>query len=298
MTLMFSFLFMTTVSAELTTRADGEVGIDLRTPEQINYTQKNVNSSEYWDNLNTPADILFSDLTWNFGNNWNYISGDNFYFNDSKLETKYYNATSLETVAGTGTGTISDIQSLEDGTNYTITEVNSAPAIDFRVNFTDVDEFNQLYLRTTTNKNQEDTISIQLYNYDTGSWNTQNSFVYLDDYQIFQIGIFNRQYISGDGTVQLRLYQGVKGKTNEEIYIDWVELAKGYGTPSSTDIFFQQNLNLTDSNLSITDGNSVDLSQKFLTNDGDTMEGSLTFKNNTEENKIYTNDKGTLVFEV
>lgn len=232
----------------------------------------NVNSSIYsniWNSYDTPADILFSSLNWNFGNDWNYISGDQFYFNDSKLSTKYYNTTSLETKAGTPSGTLSDIQTLEDGNNYSITETNSVPGIDFRANFTNVDEFNQVYLRTTTNKNQEDTIAIQLWNYETSSWNTQQSFTYLDDYQLFKLSVFDGKYINS-GEVQMRLYQSVKGKTTEEVYIDWISLAKGFGTPASEDLYYRQQLSVNSSNINdtitLTDDGTITIHDNYEAN--------------------------------
>lgn len=223
----------------------------------------NVNGSDYWDSYDVAGDILFSDLNWNFGNDWNYIDSGQWYFNDSKLSTKYYNVTSIQTLEGIGTGTLSDIQ-VNDGNAYNITEVNSAPGFDFRANFTGVNEFNQLYLRTTTNENQDDTVAIQLYDYETKSWITQNSFTYLDDYNLFEIGVFDGKYIN-DSKVQFRLYQEAKGKTSEIVYIDWIALANGYGTPSADDLYYLQELSIDSTNINdtikITDGNGNNISE-------------------------------------
>lgn len=49
------------ISADLSTGVDGEIGIDL-TPDSTNYSEVNVNNSDYWDGLDSPANILLDDL--------------------------------------------------------------------------------------------------------------------------------------------------------------------------------------------------------------------------------------------
>ena len=61
---LFSLTF---ISAEIQVGTSGDIGVDLNIPTPINYSTVNVNNSEYWDGLNTPAEIdhdLLNNLEW------------------------------------------------------------------------------------------------------------------------------------------------------------------------------------------------------------------------------------------
>lgn len=231
----------------------------------INYSLiPTVNSSDWWDNLDTPADILGSlinnDLGWittseeidslslhltqdnwnNDSNGWIYWNNPMIVFNESKLSTIYYNATQSEIIAGTiDGGSLSDTQHPNgdyDGITFNFTEVSSSPALDLRINFTDVTNFNNGIMRYKTSVLKGNYPIIQLWNYDDGLWEDYPVLGESESFATITQPVYDDSEHLGNGVVQMRLYKSTNGNTNNHYYVDWIAVSNGYGTPSGQEV--------------------------------------------------------------
>ena len=63
-----------------------------------------------WIKYNASANWFNGKFNWTSLDDWNVFDGSNLDFNDSKLETTYYIADSINVVTGVGEGTLADIQ--------------------------------------------------------------------------------------------------------------------------------------------------------------------------------------------
>lgn len=163
------------------------------------------------------------------------FNGYNLTFNQSKLETIYYNATNISLIAGTPSGTIANIQNYNEN-SYNITEQSGANGLDFRVNFTDIIDFNSLVIRYKSSASESHLINIQFWNYITNSWENYGSLSQFGTYEMKVLGIYDADsHISG-GVVQLRFLSNNLGNINHIHYFDWIQISKGYGTPSGQEI--------------------------------------------------------------
>ena len=212
------------------------------------------------------------------------------------LDTNYYNVTSANFVAGTlDGGTIEDTKHSDaayDGVTINISEVSNAPGLDVRINFTNVSNFQQGIMRYKTSELKGEHPKIQMWDYENNRWKSYPPVAETDSFAIIEEPVFNSDRLLENGTAQMRIYKEENGNTNNKYYIDWITVADGFDVPTGeeTDPIWSSEKNDY--------YNKTQINDSYLENDGDTITGSLTFKNNTEENKIYTNDQGTLVFEV
>lgn len=213
-------------------------GLETEPPTIIAFDNNTgfVNKSNFWDDLDTPIDINFDDLTWSFADDWNYISGGDFTFNESKLAITYYNATSIDVIEGTdNTNDLATLQTY-DGITYNISEDTGAPGMDVRINFTDVNDFNQLTIRMRTTSGGKHRYKIQIYDYDEIIWEDYTNFVEIDIFKVIDLGVYDASsHISG-GVVQIRFYLEESGVPAHEVFIDWISLSDGISTYSTNEI--------------------------------------------------------------
>jgi len=171
-------------------------------------------------------------------------SGNCYDFNDSVttlIETKYYNATQSQIIAGNiDAGTLEDTKHSDgqyDGVTFNFSEVSSTPGLDLRINFTGIDEFNSGVMRfkTSTGLKGEYPI-VQMWNYNTGNWEDYPPLAESITFATMTQPVFNADnYIDG-GTAQMRIYKATKGNTGNHYYVDWIAIAKGVGVPSGEEI--------------------------------------------------------------
>ncbi|MFO7883107.1 MAG: hypothetical protein R6U52_11305 [Kosmotogaceae bacterium] len=220
--------------------------------------QLDVNSSDYWDGLNTPGDILFSDLSpsnidvsghnitasningkfnWTTTDDWNNFDGYTLDFNETKMSATYHGGNSLNIVAGNlEGGTLNDTIHPDgkfDGVSLHISEVNSDPGLDVRVNLTGIEEFSRGIARYNTTELSGERPVFQIYNFERGNWEGYKQAVETQTCRVSEISVFNDDgYINPEGTVMMRLYKSEKGKVNNEYYFDWLALSSGFGVPA------------------------------------------------------------------
>jgi hypothetical protein len=184
---------------------------------------------------NITADWFFGKYNWTTGDDWNSFDGSILTFNSSKLSTTFYNASSILVVTGTGAGNLVDIQTY-NSISYNVSEVSSD--FELRVNFTDVDDFNQIIIRYRDDEDDEPhTTAIQLYDYEEEIWEDYGVLPRGNVYHIVEFGVFDADEHIEDGVVQLRFYQneGVPPRTHLHEF-DWVTISKGFGTPSGEEV--------------------------------------------------------------
>jgi hypothetical protein len=167
-------------------------------------------------------------------NGYLYNDSQYIYFNDSELSTTFYNVSQLSVISGTGVGQLSDIQTYND-VPYNVTEAVS-PAFDFRLNFTGVDDFNQIVVRYKSTTGENHILYLQIWDYSTSTWENYHSFGEVTDYNTITMGVFDSsEHISG-GVVQIRFYQATNGNPSHTHYFDWVAISKGLGASSGEEV--------------------------------------------------------------
>jgi hypothetical protein len=171
----------------------------------------------------------------NTGNGYLYNDSTYIYFNDTKLATAYYNASTVQAIVGTTAGSIEDIQTYND-ISYNVSEVNSNPGFDFRVNFTGVSNFNQIILRFNTLNVASESINVQLWDYTTSTWEGYATLTAVTGYNVKTIGVYDNSSHASGGIVQMRFFLNSMGANTHKFEFDWVAIANGFSTPSGAEI--------------------------------------------------------------
>ncbi len=157
-------------------------------------------------------------------------------FNQSQLSIQFFNVSTIDVITGTPAGTIGDIQSYNN-IPYNVSEVGSD--LELRVNFTGVEDFNELIVRYKSE--EEDlahTLVVQIYDVGSSTWEEYGTLPGTSHYHIVEFGVFDSdEHIDGDGVVQVRFFQdeGVPPRTHLHNF-DWVTISKGFGTPSGEEV--------------------------------------------------------------
>ncbi|GAH00875.1 unnamed protein product, partial [marine sediment metagenome] len=142
------------------------------TTEGIQYL---INDTDVYGTHNATYDALITDnVTWNESAgrtiwddyNYNQTTPANSY-TDSKLNTTFYTAASVLNVTGTVEGALEDIQTFNT-TSYNLSEVDSD--FDLRVNFTSVDDLNQVIYRYKSELDEPHIMHAQIWSYTDGDW--------------------------------------------------------------------------------------------------------------------------------
>ena len=176
-------------------------------------------------------------FNWTSGDDWNIFDSSTLTFNESKLETQFFNVNTIEVITGTPQGAITDIQSYNN-IPYNVSEVSSD--LELRLNFTGINSFNEIIVRYKSPEEVGGThvMAIQMYNLVDESWEDYGELPNSEIYHILEFGVFDADdHIDSTGTVQLRFYQdeGIPAKTHKHEF-DWVTISKGFGTPTGEEV--------------------------------------------------------------
>ena len=186
-----------------------------------------------------PLSLHLNQDNWN-GDEWITYTEPNFIFNESKLSTTYYNATQSESIVGTiDGGSLEDTQHQDgkyDGNTFNFSEKAGSPGLDLRINFTGIDSFNQGVMRYKTSSLSGLYPIIQMWNYDDGVWEDYPSVSESKSFATIEQPVFDYSDHVQDGVAQMRIYKASNGNTNNHYYIDWIAIAKGYGTPAGEEV--------------------------------------------------------------
>ena len=144
---------------------------------------------------------------------------------DAKFVWGKYTAASATLNYGTTASTVSDLQTANDGTLYTITEATGSPGIELVVSFTNVNAFNWVKILATYSGSSTHGISIELYNSGTVSWDRfdamQNGYAgagtVFENHDFFIPDVTN--YINS-GVVSIRILHFITGNISHRLYIE------------------------------------------------------------------------------
>jgi len=178
-------------------------------------------------------------FNWTSNDQWTNFNGYVLIFNESMLETVYYNLTQSNSVVGTIEGQLADTQHKDgnyDGVTLNITEEAGSPGLDIRMNFTGVEDFNQGIMRYRTSSLSGDYPIIQVYDYTEGVWEEYPYVSETEGFATIVQPVFDSTNHIKDNVVQMRIYKASNGNTNNHYYIDWIAISDGYGTPSGEEV--------------------------------------------------------------
>ena len=235
----------------------GDVGIGTASPQnKLNV----IGDGNFTGNLT--ANWFKGLFNWITGDTWNIFNGSTLTFNASKLSTIYYNATQSAFVTGTlNAGTLANTQhsdGIYDGVTMNFSEEAGSPALDVRINFTNIESFNRGVIRYKTSNLAGAYPIIQMWNYDMGVWEDYPPIAESLTFATITQPVFDASDHVQDNVAQMRIYKASNGNTNNHYYVDWIAVSKGYGTPSGEEIdpySFHRFENLNNTGYNITASN-------------------------------------------
>jgi len=142
-----------------------------------------------------------------------------------KADNYTYSVPSSLTVVAGGTpvGTVTDLQTLNDGNEYNLPEASGVPGIDLECDFTGVTSIRGLVLNARYVGSTAHEVQVRLKNYSGGddifmrmSSTTSNNYrtVLIPD---------DTNYIS-NGAAQVNFYHPITGVPSHDLYIDYVSI--------------------------------------------------------------------------
>jgi len=150
--------------------------------------------------------------------------------------TTTYTANSISLTNGVYiSGSVASIQTYGDygaGNFYNFTDgTGSGPAWILTTTFTGVASFNRAVLNISYTANSGHTIYVDLYNYNSSSWDSIGSYTGLSGYYQFALGVISSTPYISSGTVQLRLYHNNSGNAAHETRVDYIALENSLQGP-------------------------------------------------------------------
>ena len=143
-----------------------------------------------------------------------------------------FTADSVTLSTGSSSETVADLQVAHDGNIYHITESTGVPGQNLIVDFVGVYGFNKVNIIAHYDGTATHSITIQLYNWGTTSWDDYNTMLGIEktmvdhSFSVFLPGNYIGKDIN-DGRVRVRLIHTQSGNTSHDGYIDTVALYKG-----------------------------------------------------------------------
>lgn len=129
-------------------------------------------------------------------------------------------------------GSVSDIQTFNDGNNYYITDgTHAGPAWIITVGFNTVTSFNRIVLNINYTTASGHTIYVQVYNNTTSTWDSVGSYNGLAGYYQFALEVLDSANYISSGNVSVRLYHSNTGNALHETRVDYVALQNSVQGP-------------------------------------------------------------------
>jgi len=184
-------------------------------------------------------------FNWTTADDWNQFDGSTLTFNESKLSTTYYNATQASVIAGTiDDGILANTQHSDgsfDSITFNFSEASGSPGLDMRINFTNISAFNRGIMRYKTNNLKGDFPIVQMWSYPDSEWEDYPAVSESETFATMTQPVFDdSDHIGTEGAnksiAKMRIYKASIGNTQNEYYVDWIAISKGYGTPSGEEI--------------------------------------------------------------
>lgn len=131
---------------------------------------------------------------------------------------------SLTLDSGTSYDSVSDMATMFDGNEYTLSGVPETPGMSLTLFFTGVQEIGGLLVRMYYSGSAARGVEVQLYNYTTTLWNTYMTIETGNGYNVRYVRLpSDDDYISSD-TAQVRIQYPQSGNASHEAYIDYIGL--------------------------------------------------------------------------
>lgn len=126
---------------------------------------------------------------------------------------------------GTGTGSVTDLQTMLDGNFYHIDEVTGVPGFDLEVNFTSVARIRGVQTRFFYDGTATHDVHVEMRNYTTSAWDVMTSVSGTPDYVTLMWWLPSAaNYIDGSGNAKVRFYHVTSGDAAHNMDIDYVGL--------------------------------------------------------------------------
>ena len=142
-----------------------------------------------------------------------------------EITTITYSANSITTTVGTyNSGDVDSINTIDDADSYSVTEVTGIPAFDVRMDFVNVNTFNEIIAHISYDGSLAHTIRIDLdktpfdwSNFDTVLADLTNK---TGSLQLYTISVLNPNDYLNSGTVRARIYHSSSGNITHNLGID------------------------------------------------------------------------------
>lgn len=136
---------------------------------------------------------------------------------------------SLELLFGTSSGTVADLQVLNDGNTYDITEASGAPGQELIITFVNVIRFKHIATKAfyEIKSGTAHSVQLQLFDFLTNQWDTQITYESGSGTNYRFIDVDNAQeYISGIGETKMRFFHEASGNTQHDTFIEYLALVR------------------------------------------------------------------------
>jgi hypothetical protein len=144
---------------------------------------------------------------------------------DNIITPVYYVPYSYNIIKGTLIyGDLASIQTLADDDNLKINEVTGTPGYDIEFDFSDISKFNKLWAHLSYTGTGGHTIDINIYNYNTASWDKLTDFTLSPGFQFIEIPIISDADYISDGNSKITLYHTASGNPAHTLFIDYIGL--------------------------------------------------------------------------
>lgn len=133
---------------------------------------------------------------------------------------------SVNAVVGSLIGTVSDIQTWQDGNVLELDEAAATPGQNLEINFVNVKSIRRIGLSAFYNGSSTHWLEIQLWDFVAEEWKVVWTFSLGRglNYRYSDLPIPGHNFIDGSGNAQMRLYHPAGGNASHETFIDYAAL--------------------------------------------------------------------------
>ena len=134
------------------------------------------------------------------------------------------------TAGGTPVGTVTNLQTHNDGNVYQVPEVGGTPGFDIKLNFSRVKRLSGIVTNTRYTGSTSHDVTIGLWNYVTAAYDRLLLFSSTATYSTYRTVLIpdDTNYISG-GIAQMVVYHETAGNPTHNIYIDYAAIIGATG---------------------------------------------------------------------
>ena len=181
------------------------------------------------------------------GSGYLYNDSTTMYLNESMLNdtidaraptstTYYLNSSAVTGGSYTDGSDVTSAWYYGDDLKLNFTEGGGADPLDIYLNFTNVNDIDQLVMREYYLGSSSHFIQVQIWDYADSAWEDYFEFPGQSGFTIISIPVFDATDHIDSGNVQVRLHHVQNGITSHRLYIDFVWLVEGNNIGGSTNL--------------------------------------------------------------